>query len=73
MMCDCMIIEMTYCRYDGSLLDPAALSEAVSQGPASTEFTKLVSWLTDRLKDFCGLEETIHATHCRFMFQVYSE
>ncbi|XP_011453107.3 protein FAM98A [Magallana gigas] len=49
--------------YDGSLLDPAALSEAVSQGPASTEFTKLVSWLTDRLKDFCGLEETIHATH----------
>ncbi|XP_062619940.1 protein FAM98A-like [Saccostrea cucullata] len=49
--------------YTGPLLDPSALSEAVNQGPASTEFTQLVSWLTDRLKSFYGLEESINATH----------
>ncbi|XP_078314757.1 protein FAM98A-like [Crassostrea virginica] len=49
--------------YSGPLLEPAALTEAVAKGPNSTEYTQLVSWLTDKLKDFYGLEESINATH----------
>ena len=52
-------------RYSGPLLEPAALTEAVAKGPNSTEYTQLVSWLNDKLKDFYGLEESINATHCK--------
>lgn len=49
--------------YKGPLLDDGALSQAVSAGAASPEFTKLCAWLVSELRVLCKLEENVQATN----------
>ncbi|KAM9601038.1 protein FAM98A [Trichechus inunguis] len=49
--------------YKGPLLDDGALSQAVSGGASSPEFTKLCSWLVSELRVLCKLEENVQATN----------
>ncbi|XP_043227602.1 protein FAM98A-like isoform X2 [Amphibalanus amphitrite] len=48
-------------QYSGACREAGALSAAVSEGPQSAEFRRLVCWLTDQLVTLCGLEETVPA------------
>ncbi|OXB65431.1 hypothetical protein ASZ78_005058 [Callipepla squamata] len=49
--------------YKGPLLDDGALTQAVSRGASSPEFTKLCAWLVSELRLFCKLEENVQATN----------
>lgn len=49
--------------YKGPLLEDGALSQAVSAGASSPEFTKLCAWLVSELRVFCKLEENVQATN----------
>ena len=49
-----------FVRYTGPLLDEAALSTALDDGPRSLEYTSLVSWLSSELQSFCGLQENVN-------------
>ncbi|KAM7325068.1 hypothetical protein ACRRTK_015321 [Alexandromys fortis] len=49
--------------YKGPLLDDGALSQAVSAGATSPEFTKLCAWLVSELRVLCKLEENVQATN----------
>ncbi|WAR29219.1 FA98A-like protein, partial [Mya arenaria] len=46
--------------YDGELLQEALLGKALEGGPESVEYTTLVSWLCEELRDFVGLQETVN-------------
>nr|KAF6446700.1 family with sequence similarity 98 member A [Rousettus aegyptiacus] len=49
--------------YKGPLLEDGALSQAVSAGASSPEFTKLCAWLVSELRVLCKLEENVQATN----------
>ncbi|KAB1266941.1 Protein FAM98A [Camelus dromedarius] len=49
--------------YKGPLLEDGALSQAVSAGANSPEFTKLCAWLVSELRVLCKLEENVQATN----------
>ncbi|XP_042528566.1 protein FAM98A [Dipodomys spectabilis] len=49
--------------YKGPLLNDGALSQAVSEGASSPEFTKLCAWLVSELRVLCKLEENVQATN----------
>lgn len=51
--------------YKGPLLDDKALTQAVSSGASSPEFTKLCAWLVSELRLFCKLEENVQATNSK--------
>uniref|UniRef100_A0ABD2W562 Protein FAM98A n=1 Tax=Trichogramma kaykai TaxID=54128 RepID=A0ABD2W562_9HYME len=48
--------------YTGSLLNLENLTRAIQEGAQSTEYTGLVSWLTDQIGSFGVTEETVHVT-----------
>ncbi|KAG7206779.1 hypothetical protein KM043_000693 [Ampulex compressa] len=45
-----------------TLLESKKLSEALELGPKSPEFTKLVSWLADKIAVLNDIDETVHPT-----------
>ena len=49
--------------YKGPLLEDGALSQAVTAGASSPEFTKLCAWLVSELRVLCKLEENVQATN----------
>uniref|UniRef100_A0A8C9C0R4 Family with sequence similarity 98 member A n=1 Tax=Phocoena sinus TaxID=42100 RepID=A0A8C9C0R4_PHOSS len=49
--------------YKGPLLEDGALSQAVSAGASSPEFTKLCAWLVSELRVLCKLDENVQATN----------
>ncbi|EMP24461.1 Protein FAM98A [Chelonia mydas] len=49
--------------YKGPLLEDEALTQAVSGGASSPEFTKLSAWLVSELRLYCKLEENVQATN----------
>ena len=51
--------------YKGPLLEDGALSQAVTAGASSPEFTKLCAWLVSELRVLCKLEENVQATNSK--------
>ncbi|XP_022081533.1 protein FAM98A-like [Acanthaster planci] len=48
--------------YKGPLMDETAFQQAIDEGPSSTEFTALISWLAGGLNRLGGVEATVSAT-----------
>uniref|UniRef100_A0A452TSY6 Uncharacterized protein n=1 Tax=Ursus maritimus TaxID=29073 RepID=A0A452TSY6_URSMA len=48
--------------YKGPLLEDGTLSQAVSVGDSSPEFTKFCAWLVSEFRVFCKLEEDMQTT-----------
>ncbi|XP_071154934.1 protein FAM98A-like isoform X1 [Mytilus edulis] len=46
--------------YSGPALDDGVFDSFVENGPCQQQFTELVSWLTDQIKSFTGLEEHVN-------------
>lgn len=44
------------------MLDPTKLNQAVQDGAKSTEFTSLVSWITNQISSFGVIDETVQPT-----------
>ena len=51
--------------YKGPLLEDGALSQAVTAGASSPEFTKLCAWLVSEFRVLCKLEENVQATNSK--------
>ena len=49
-------------RYTGSLLNAEAFNQALQLGAKSTEFTSLISFLTNQIGAFGHIDETVHPT-----------
>lgn len=47
--------------YSGPLLEEDKFNVALEQGPRSPDYTQLVSWLTESIRLFCGVEEQVNA------------
>ncbi|KAJ8308318.1 hypothetical protein KUTeg_013192 [Tegillarca granosa] len=53
--------------YSGPLLEEDKFNVALEQGPRSPDYTQLVSWLTESIRLFCGVEEQVNAiTSCPY-------
>ena len=48
-------------RYEGPLLEEDLFHTALEHGPASSDFTRLVEWLTTQLAGHAGLEDHVNA------------
>lgn len=48
--------------YTGPMLDPTKLRLALQTGPKSMDFTQLVSWLTNQIGSFSGIDESVQPT-----------
>lgn len=46
--------------YSGPALDDGVFDSFVENGPCQQQFTELVTWLTDQIKSFTGLEEHVN-------------
>jgi len=47
-------------RYTGECTQEDVLQKALESGPQSMDYTSLVAWLSDQLKDFCSLQESVN-------------
>lgn len=47
-------------RYSGTELDKASLETALSEGPKSILYTKIVTFLTNELRVLCKIDEQVN-------------